>query len=164
MSGQLSGVRPWRRFFRTTRVVQPAAGAGWSYQVPAGEIHKLVSVFATLATSIAAPTRVPLLTYGDGSVNYLQLPAQAAIAASLTTTLAWAPVGFGSNANNAQLQPLPDVDLQEGEQLQLITTNLDAADQWSAIFVRAIVTQWQGGRIDLGDLVAMPVVIVNPTE
>jgi hypothetical protein len=164
MQPQLSGAQPWRRSYRTQSVVAPAAGADWAWTIPAGEYWELVSVYAKLVTSAAVANRFPSLIVGDGVVTFARSAATGSQVASLTGFQLWVPGVTPASQNNINRGPLPTTYLGEGESIGSQTDNIDVGDQWSAIYLRAIVTTWKSGPVNLNDLVSVPVVIVNPTE
>lgn len=164
MQAQLSGQRAWRRSYRTVTVPSPAAGADWSYAIPAGEYWDLISVYAQLVTSVTVASRYPSLIVGDGVVTFARSAATGSQAASLTGLNLWVPGATPSSQNNVNRGPLPTTYLGEAETIGSLTDNIQAGDQWSGIYIRAIVTTWKSGPVDLNDLMPQQVVVVEPSE
>lgn len=113
----------------------PAAGNDWA--VGEASSKQLVAVFAQLVTSAVVANRLPSLKIQDGAGRVAaQIPASSVQAASLTETYVWAvgmPFASGQNVN---LVPLPGgVAVGNGWIISTVTTALQAADQWSNIFI-----------------------------
>lgn len=127
-----------------TQVTNPVAGADWSVRLSDIDAVKIISVTAQLATSVAVANRHPalVLTNRDG-VQYLGQDAQFAQAASLTVTYSWAkdlanPLQASASGGTRPGFPFPSLWLEPGDKLSTSTNLIDAADQWSNIFVRYI--------------------------
>lgn len=116
----------------------PAAGADISETMPASCTRRLRTISATLVTAVAAANREAQLQITDGSLNVQCLsPSAFTQAASLTRRYTWA-IGC-TNVQGAQstttLAPIGDILLESFSSLpkiQTVTTNIQAADQWSA--------------------------------
>jgi len=119
-------------------VAQPAAGQNWTFTVPANTVYKLDTFSFTLVTSATVATRFITLEFTDASGNIIFAATNGTgQAASLTArTTASRFINYlavaGSNASGSQF-PLPDVWLPAGYIVKVVTTNLDAADQFSAV-------------------------------
>jgi hypothetical protein len=125
-------------FQRTVQQANPGAGADWTLTVPASVRWQLQTVFALLTTSAAAANRLPRLIIDDGVNIIWQSPAQVNETASLAWGNNWG-AGAGSFAaadpNNVQ-QALPnDLFLLAGWRVRVLTANIQAGDQWSAISI-----------------------------
>jgi hypothetical protein len=159
---RVSGSVPWRRFYKTVTVPNPAAGADWSLTVPASEVWSLVTITATLTTSAAVANRAPSLVVSDGNVRYARMPAIQTQAASLVGITTWGPYGQSGLTGLIARGILPVAALGPGETIGTLTDLIDVGDQWSAIFVRVLATISQAGPIQLGDVPDLIVAISNP--
>jgi hypothetical protein len=140
-------------------VPTPAAGADWSTTVP-GQGSWLVQAFvATLTNAVAAANRFPAVSLTDGNSEYFRAPLSAAVIAS-TVLNASGAIGFLPAAVNVTLGPsavgLPQIILPPGSVFRVVTTNLQAADQWSAIALYVFEmpygpTGWPRGPVATGD-------------
>ena len=121
---------------KTVAVANPAAGADWSVQVPAGVTWEVQSVYAQLATSAVVANRFPVLVVQDAGGNTLldANPGGGGQTATQTHKYTWA-IGAGSNQNTSAnpSAPIPDMVLPGGSTIGTTTLNLDAGDQWSAV-------------------------------
>lgn len=113
----------------------PAAGIEISQTVPTGFAWRLLAVTATLVTSAVAANREASLVLDDGTNIFARIPTSQNHAASLTRRVGWfhgaTPAAV---VTDTTLQAgLPnDVILGAGFRVRIITTNLDAGDNWSA--------------------------------
>jgi hypothetical protein len=159
---RISGSVPWRRFYKSVVVPNPAAGADWSVTVPASEVWSLVTITATLTTSAAVANRLPSLVVTDGNVRYARMSAVNTQAASLTSIATWGPYGQSGQTGTVVRGILPVAALGPGETIGSLTDLIDVADQWSAIVLRVLATISQAGAIQLGDVPDLVVAISNP--
>jgi hypothetical protein len=125
-------------FQRTVQQANPGAGVDWTLTVPAGVRWQLQSAFAILTTAVAVANRLPHLIIDDGA-NTIFI---AAPIVNETASLAWnnswgAGAGsIGSVGPNDAQQAIPnDLYLLAGWRVRAVTTNIQAADQWSAISI-----------------------------
>ncbi len=154
-----SNEAPWRRSRIVVPVANPAAGADWSFTVPAGHVYRLVSVFAQLVTSAVVANRQALLTVTDGTGTFLRLPAAAVQAASGTVTYSWMAGGVAYLSLPAsQAAFLPDLNLMPAWGLASSTALIDVGDQWSGIRLHVIDTTVKDAGVDID---AIPDVIVE---
>lgn len=118
-------------------VANPAAGADWTYTVPAGLQQTLISVRAVLTTSAAVANRFPVLRITSPTGQILaDVSALAAETASSTVTYVWMAGAPANNVNNVQQMSLPSgLRLLGSSTIQTITSGIQAGDQWSAISV-----------------------------
>lgn len=136
--GLLAPFAVGRGYPQVKRVAQPAAGAGFSYQVTQGAVENLRAVRFQLVTSAAVANRVPRLELQDGDASVvLAIEATAAQAASLTDSyLFLAGVGVQlTGASGRIVLPLPDVFTPPGFAWVLTVGAVDAADQVSGVQV-----------------------------
>lgn len=121
---------------KTVAVANPAAGADWSVQVPAGVTWEVQAVYGQLATSAVVANRFPVLVITDAASNPLvnANPGGGGQTATQTHKYTWA-IDAASNQNTSAnpSTPIPDVVLPAGATIASSTLNLDAADQWSAV-------------------------------
>jgi hypothetical protein len=125
------------------QVSNPAAGAEWTFTVPAATTYTLKSVFYQLVTSSAAATRISLLKITDGTNTLFQGDVSVSQTASLTKKYAGGsgitdPLGASSNFPVVAL-PV-DMVLGPGWKVGTATTAIDLGDQYSAISLGLI--QW----------------------
>jgi hypothetical protein len=113
----------------------PAAGAEWSVTVPANQLWKVTSVTATLVTAVAAANREVSLVTDDGAVITTTSPTGLTHVASLTKAYTWIAFlswrGVGAQALN-QVTGMGEHWLPAGHRIRTVTTNIQAADDWSA--------------------------------
>lgn len=126
-----------------TNIANPAAGVDWVYTVPLQHRARIMMVRATLTTSATVANRLVILTMQDLSLNTLfGIEPPAVQAASLANAYNWG-AGMPSAAivaNNLKC-PLPEqLVLTGGQRIAPATGSIQAADQWSAIWVT--VEQW----------------------
>lgn len=160
MPERISGERPWRRSRIVQTVPAPAVATDWSQVVEAGHVWDLLAVFATLATDANAADRAVRLQLGDGNLVFLELPAPAVQAASLSYGYSWARDVAAYNSGTSLVAPLPRVSLMPGWSVGVATTGLQAGDQWSAVQLLLTDTTVRSGRVDL---VAIPDLLVEVT-
>lgn len=117
-------------------VANPAAGADWSYTLPANFAYKLQSVFATITTSGVSGTRIPRLSISDGAGNLLaRIQVAGGTAGSLTHNYVWM-LGVVSTTTSAELHKsmaLCNMILSAGWVIEVATDLIQAGDQWSNI-------------------------------
>lgn len=120
-----------------TTVSNPAAGADWTYTVPAGLQQTLISVRAVLTTSATVANRFPVLRITSPTGQILaDVSALAAQTAGTTITYVWMAGAPANNVNNVQQMALPSgLRLLGGSTIQTITSGIQAGDQWSAITI-----------------------------
>ena len=124
-------------------VTQPAAGAAISYTVPAGHAQSILGLSCTYAASAHAGHRSPLITMSDANGNILM---QNAISSSYISPTQTATFTFSSAADALSLTgplvfnttiPTRLVVPPLGT-ITITATNLDVADQFSAIVVEML--------------------------
>lgn len=123
------------------RTVQsPVAGSDFVIVVPSPEDWRVIGVRATLTTSAAVANRVPEIVYDDqtnigaGVVAMTTQPASTAVVynfACLSSAFSTGALATGAKANIG----IGEWILPTAYRLRVITTAIDAADQWSAITV-----------------------------
>lgn len=127
---------------RTIPVVQPAAGAQWSFTVPGGVVWVVRAIGATLTTSAVAGTRTVGVEVTDGNVGVAGAVHSRTLAASLTQRFYWmteysaSPAGAagGIASDSYPIMPMP-----AGWTLTSKAAAFDVGDQWSN--VQLLVTQ-----------------------
>jgi hypothetical protein len=116
----------------------PAAGVDFTITPRPGEDWIVQSINATLTTSAAVPTRNPVLRMDDSNVLAWQINNVNAIGPTSTPNFSWiADQNVASPTAGGQpfTIPFPLRILQTGWRLRVVTANLDAGDQWSAVQV-----------------------------
>lgn len=161
MGREFSGEATWRRSRIVVPVASPAAGQDWSLVVPAGHLYHLISVYAVLVTSATVATRVPHLTFSDGVRVFLDVPPFASQVASLTRRYGWFEAATGDTTGLGISSGLPCLALQAAWQLAQSTEAIDAADQWSSVFVHVIDTTTRDNDVDLSTELPELVQVVN---
>lgn len=126
---------------RTVLVAAPAAGADWAVKVPVAEAWLVQGLTATLVTSAVVANRAPRLEVADEEVIISRFQPGRAPAASQTTR--WTLVTGGPSASNTSSTigtwgGPTELRIHPGRTLQVVTENLDVADQWSAIALDVI--------------------------
>lgn len=121
----------------TSTVANPAAGADWSYTVPAGISETLISVRAVLTTGGAALTAPVILRISSPTGQIiLDAAALSAQGAGATVTYVWSAGAQSTSSANFQQMSLPTgLRLMPGSTIQTISAGIVAADQWSAITI-----------------------------
>lgn len=150
------------RHWRTIRIDRPAAGANWSTRPGGQRTWRVVSLVARLVTSVAAGDRRVRLQATDGENPYFVAESHLAHPASTTVDYA-AHTGSAVTAVDNLVLPLPlpsaGLIVRPGALLEVVTTNLDVADQWSAIVVLA--EEIPSGLAYEGDQFTTPIEIVG---
>jgi len=124
-------------------LVGGAVGAGLAIQLNLSNQFRFVidSVDVVLVTSAAAANRFVRINLFDGTRTYIQASSGFAQAASLTTVYSFAAgEAFNSTATDVVNAPLPlNAEGAVDQPLNITATalNLQAADQFSNLFVRA---------------------------
>lgn len=115
----------------TVNVVNPAAGADWSYTLPA--TARLVGVDAELLTSAAVANRTPFLEWGTG-VTTPQVGNSTPIVANQTSFVHFATGYIDSNYSSGgitiQKTGMPSLLLPAGTVVESSTIGLQATDNW----------------------------------
>ncbi len=126
-------------------IANPAAGAGATVLVPAGQTWRVRSLVATLTTGAAVANRQPVL-YARTPVPVLfALAVQPVVTPATTATTYFWQLGSGpQNVGAGGQEPcgLWDLVLPNAWGVQLACFNLQAADQWSAITL--VYELWRG--------------------
>jgi hypothetical protein len=117
-------------------VGSPAAGADWSFAVPANARWRLQFVVARLTTSAAVANRVPnLFVNDDTGTRVWSMAASAVIAASINaqfTCQAATPLTPQDTTYTIVVLP-PNLTMGPNSVFGTSTTAIQAADQWSLI-------------------------------
>lgn len=140
-----SGARPIGGFVNQYDVANPAAGADWSQTVGTNGRYIIRSVSARFVAGAAVANRQPTIQILDaaGGVVWAEDFSSAAITAGLTTDMQ-ATRGVPARRTQMTFQVggvtrivgyLPDLLLMEGWSVRVVTTGIQAADQWSQIRV-----------------------------
>jgi hypothetical protein len=126
-----------------TSIANPAAGVDWVYTVPLQHRARIMAIRAVLQTSATVATRSALMQCLDSAGNVLlTIEPAASQAASLLWAYNYAPgmPSLAVVANNMKC-PFPEnMILTAGQKVSPTTLSIQAADQWSAIWVT--VEQW----------------------
>jgi hypothetical protein len=121
----------------TVPVPNPAAGADWSYTLPAPA--RLVGITTGLTCSSTAANRFPLLAINNGSQDLFNTSPPAALTAN-TNWLVDAAVGVndspillssGGYVGSFERLSLPSWLLPAGYKVHSKTINLQPTDQWN---------------------------------
>jgi len=112
----------------------PAAGAEINETVPTNARWRLRSIVFSLTTGAAVANREVLLLINDGVNTYARIPSGFSQAASLSRNYEFGLLGTRYDAAVAiqTVAPVPDLILMAGHKITTATTNLQAADQYSA--------------------------------
>ncbi len=123
---------------KTFTIGNPAAGADFTITVTTGSRWRVQGIRATLTTGVAVANRTPTLRLRDSSGNiYFVTGNNNLQAASLAFSYSYGPAVTAAQAGPLDfMAPLPDnTVLGNGFTAVSSTTNIQAADQWSAIQV-----------------------------
>lgn len=116
--------------------VNPAAQATFTRTVPGHTFEKFLSVKFTLTASAAVANRLPFVAYtnGDG-IEYYRVVGGAPVTAGLTVVMTFSrELDTNPEIASGFLDgPLRDETLPSGYHLVVGATNLDVADQISAV-------------------------------
>lgn len=129
-------------FLRAVQQANPAAGAEFVVTVPAGARWEVLSINAQLVTSAAVANRQPVFQITDGATHVMH-NTQFSGNQAASLTFQYSAAEGDSVAVNAPFNQgaLPhNCFLLQGWTLQSLTTNIQAADQWSAIWL--MVQEW----------------------
>lgn len=113
----------------------PIAGADFTFTIFGGLNWKIRALTIVLTASAAVANRFPVLQIlNPASLVEIAIPPVAAITASQVVRLCWAPGLNNANLNNVQNMGFPNEYLsQQNCIIRLVTTGLDAADQYSVM-------------------------------
>jgi hypothetical protein len=116
-------------------VGNPAAGADWSFTIPAGLQMILRSLRCRLTTSAAVANRIPLFSANDGAGHgYYEGAVNSVVAASLAFDLMAFHGATGTVISTQAWAGLPfEMRMLPGHVIQSQTGAIQAADQYSAI-------------------------------
>ncbi len=131
-----------RGWTHTATFADPGAGANFFTTVPAGVRWKIQTVIATLVTNATPGNRFAgLVALSPAAQTEFNIQTPAAIPASTTAFLSWAP-GFPElNINNQWTAPsVIDLILVAGSQVSIQVTALQGTDQISS--VRLTLEEW----------------------
>jgi hypothetical protein len=127
----------------SVQVSNPSAGLDWAFNPGASVRAQVYSVNAQLVTSAAVANRNVQVQIFDGSSHVVyQNSAVASIVASTTAQVTLTPGNSQAQVVTTDLTillPSPCIIMPNGI-LQVLTVNLQAADQWSAIWLQ--VERW----------------------
>jgi hypothetical protein len=129
-------------FITSVNVANPAAGADWTFTASAAVRFRVVSVNAQLLTSAAVANRIPRMLIDDGANIVSNGAPNQIVPASTTSQVTGTTTVTSAGAN------IPDVlcsipgnaILKPGWRLRSNTVNIQAADQWSNIWLN--LEQW----------------------
>ncbi len=124
-------------WIQTDTVTNPAAGADWTFIVPANDRIRPMGIVAALTTSAAVATRQVKFIMDSGVANISMTPAAASQAASLTQIYSFGPgaPNVGVFGTFVQTGIPSGIWLPPGNRIRVVTDNLQVADQWSAISI-----------------------------
>jgi hypothetical protein len=126
---------------RTIQITKPAAGAEFTQTVPGQSTWALVAICAQLVTSATVASRVPSLTFTDGTNTVAQVPVGANVTASLTTRVTWMADGASTSASllgTSLIVNTPKLILSPGWTVASSTAAIDTADQYQNIVLTVI--------------------------
>lgn len=134
----------WQTIPRIIPFAPPAPGTDWTVQVPPGTVWRLLSLKATLTTSVAVANRIPRLTFGDGTTTYFSVAPSVVQTAGIAVIYAGAAIGVGGSiATLYGVWPLssPSIPQVGSTVMGTSTAAIDATDQWSAISLYVFETR-----------------------
>lgn len=121
-------------------VADPAAGAEWTYTVPAGILLCPIAVRCTFVTSAVVANRYNRILFSDATpVALAATQLDLAIAASQTMLLHYAQglTPVNPAAHGLKTAPCPIIYLQAGFTISSLTLAINAGDQYSQIRITA---------------------------
>jgi hypothetical protein len=121
----------------------PAAGADFTFTVPTSTRVQILAMHALFTTAVAVANRniEMLFSGGLGTVWRVSAPVTVAASTAAHINLGQSFVASGGVVPADIVLPLPGAFLMHGgDTIQSVTTNIQAADQWSAIIFT--VEQW----------------------
>ena len=159
--GRTSGETTWRRVRQVVRSAVPAVATDPTFTVPAGHVWRVRAISAQVVTDANVANRSPLLQVSDGTAVFLTIPPFAVITAGLTARLSWLVQAGPYGAAAAQVMPLPELELQAGWVVSLLTGAIQAGDQYSALALIVDDMTVRGGNADLSDIPDLRVEVVG---
>jgi hypothetical protein len=117
----------------------PAANTEITVTVPAYAVWRILGATATLTTGVAVPNRLVTLIVDDGVNELFRVNAAVVQAASLAYSYSFASAG-SDTVVPGNVVKLPELIIKTGYRIRTLTTNLAAADDWSAM--RLLVEEW----------------------
>lgn len=125
-----------RRNWRQIRVSRPSAGADWAQAAGGQRYWRITTMVARLVTSAVAGNRRVRLQATEGGLTYFVAEAHLDHPANTTVDYA-AHTGSPATSGTNLVLPLPlpsgGLVLRPGASLAVVTSGIDAGDQWSAI-------------------------------
>lgn len=117
-----------------TATANPAAGADpATITCPANTRMKILTAVATLVASADVATRIPMLSITDGSTTIFTANLSGTQTASQTVIHNFAVNVPSVNTGSYRLGTLPDLWLEPGWTMSIATSNIQAADDWTAL-------------------------------
>lgn len=128
---------PGQGIINSVQIANPPAGSAFSHTVGVGLRERVLSLSFLFTSAVAVATREVVIIVTDGVNTVGQFPANISQAASLAIqyTASAAPYGSAIIANEGQIALPPDLRLAAGFTLNGTAANIQAADQFSAIFM-----------------------------
>lgn len=112
----------------------PAAGADWTYTVPAGQSLVVETLQFSLVTGVTVANRTVQVIIDDGANELWRWVSPTVQAASTTVEYvgAQSSVEYGAVRNGVEAFELPNLILGPGYRVRTVTVNIQATDQYSA--------------------------------
>ncbi len=124
-------------WIHSLQVANPGAGADWTFTVPALARMRLDSFNAVFTAAVAVANRQVQLTVDDGSNTMWTDDLSANITAGQTINVAVTQTNVPTGVVTTTLHMVipPGLILAPGWRLRAVTGAIQAADQWSAIWL-----------------------------
>jgi hypothetical protein len=140
-------------------VAQPAAGADWSVVISSNDEVQLLTMRATLTTSVTVDNRAAHFQVVNPSGQIIHEIAMPAVAAGAAVTYSGvAGTGFYNTSLTVEdgilSIPLPNLWWPDNVTIRSKTTLLQSGDQWSGIYLSALVGDSQGHLRELEAITA----------
>lgn len=121
----------------------PAAGAEWTYTVPAGQSLSVETLQFSLTTSATVANRTVQVIIDDGANELWRWVSPNVQAASATVEYvgAQSSVEYGAVRNNVQAFELPSIVLGPGYRIRTLTVNIQVGDQYTAQRLAELIAQ-----------------------
>lgn len=128
---------------RSLQIANPAAGAEFTFTNATMTRLRVTSISATLTTAVAAANRMANVVIDDGANIVAQLPAFSLQAASLAFVYTGSSgvAGYLAPGTTVVIGFPSDLMLAASWRIRSLTTAIQAADQWSNIWMS--VQEWR---------------------
>lgn len=131
------------RLVKPIKIANPAPGADWTTTVPGGVVWELLSITGLLTASATVANRNPSWRISDQDNNLIFRYASGGQITATQGGTYTSSVGLGNVITTQGIQaplPSPPIPILAGWKIAVITSGIDATDQWSGVFL--VVREW----------------------